>query len=452
MRGNRGVSSGADFGTAPVFFTSLCTILGAILYLRMGYAVAHIGFWGALGVIIVGHLVTIPTSMAIAEIATNQRVAGGGAYYIVSRSFGLPVGAAIGISLYLSQAISVAFYVIAFVQAFEPMQIVLRESYGIDISDLRYLSVPTMLILFYAMRTKGADLGIKTLYLVAAALFISILLFLVGKPLTNKPVLITTLARTISDSDSFFEVFGVCFPAFTGVAAGLGLSGDLKNPFRSIPRGTLWATVVGMVIYTAVAYKLAISATPAQLASDQLIMRRIALWGPIVPIGLACASLSSALGSLLIAPRTLQAIATDDILPTEGLNQMLGRTSKRNNEPLNALLVTTILAMVFILIGDVNFVAQIISMFFMVTYGAICAVSFLEHFAADPSYRPTFPVAVVYLPFWSCALRCVDVQNEPHLHSYIYCAHGCLLRFCISLQPRKAWTHCDCRRCDFSDQ
>ncbi|MDG2164278.1 MAG: hypothetical protein P8K69_00830, partial [Flavobacteriales bacterium] len=110
----------ANFGTAPVFMTAISTILGAILYLRFGYAVAHTGFIGAIAIIIIGHLVTIPTAMAVAEIATNRKVQGGGAYYIISRSFGLNIGAAIGIALFLSQAISVAFYVIAFAEAFMP--------------------------------------------------------------------------------------------------------------------------------------------------------------------------------------------------------------------------------------------------------------------------------------------------------------------------------------------
>jgi solute carrier family 12 sodium/potassium/chloride transporter 2 len=108
------IESKKTLGTGPVFTTAISTILGAILFLRFGYSVAHTGFLGTIAIIIIGHLVTIPTAMAVAEIATNQKVEGGGAYYIISRSFGLNIGAAIGIALFLSQAISVAFYIIAF--------------------------------------------------------------------------------------------------------------------------------------------------------------------------------------------------------------------------------------------------------------------------------------------------------------------------------------------------
>ena len=102
------------FGTLAVFLTAISTILGAVMFLRFGWAVGNVSFYGVLAIIVIGHMVTIPTAMALAEIATNQKVEGGGEYYIISRSFGLNIGAAIGFSLYLSQAISVAFYIVAF--------------------------------------------------------------------------------------------------------------------------------------------------------------------------------------------------------------------------------------------------------------------------------------------------------------------------------------------------
>ncbi len=114
-------AGGHGFGTAPVFLASISTILGAILFLRFGYAVGNLRLLGSLELILLGHLVTIPTAMAIAEIATHRRVAGGGEYSIISRSFGAAIGGAIGISLYLSQAVSAAFYMIAFAEAFQPL-------------------------------------------------------------------------------------------------------------------------------------------------------------------------------------------------------------------------------------------------------------------------------------------------------------------------------------------
>ncbi len=167
------MSSLKKFGTAPVFFTAIATILGAILFLRFGFAVGTLGLGGTLLIILLGHLVTIPTALAISELATNKRVEGGGEYFIISRSFGLNIGATIGIALYFSQAISVAFYVIAFTEAFEPLFNFLQLKLGFEIPR-QVLSIPAMLGLSLLMLKKGANMGIKTLYFVIGILFVSL--------------------------------------------------------------------------------------------------------------------------------------------------------------------------------------------------------------------------------------------------------------------------------------
>lgn len=377
-----------QLGTMPVFLTSIATILGAILFLRFGYSVANISLLGTIALVVIANLVTVPTALAVSEIATNQKVEGGGLYHIISRSFGLNIGAAIGIALYLSQAISVSFYVVAFTEAFMPYINQWAEMLGYRILYNQAVSIPTVLIISGLMLYKGADIGIKLLYLVIVLLTASLLLFFLGSTGYNADF--NHLTDHIANPDDFFKVFAICFPAFTGIAAGIGLSGDLKDPKVAIPRGTIIATLVGGIIYIAVAYKLFISASPEDMGSNMLIMEDIALWGPIIPIGLAASTVSSALGSIIIAPRTLQAIGNDKIFPSDSLNTWLAKGTEKGNEPINGSMITAVIALLFVAVGSVDFVAEIITMFFMVTYGAICLISFLEHFAADPSYRPTF--------------------------------------------------------------
>lgn len=384
-----GTSAGHGFGTAPVFLASISTILGAILFLRFGYAVAHVGLWGSLVIILLAHLVTIPTVLAVSEIATNRRVAGGGAYFIISRSFGTSIGGTIGIALYLSQAISIAFYLVAFAEAFAPVYEWLDATYGFQL-DSRWVSAPCTALVAVFLLTKGASLGVRALWAVCLLLAASIAAFLMGEgPEAIRPDGLN-VTDTIDEADGFGTVFATCFPAFTGMIAGLGLSGDLRNPQRSIPRGTIGATLAGMVVYALVAIKLAQSATPEALAADQFVMVEIALWGPSIYIGLAAAALSSALGSVLVAPRTLQALARDNVLPIPSLNRFLERGRGEAQEPVTATCISSLIAFMFVLAGGIDFIAQILSMFFMVTYGALCAVSFLEYFAGNPSYRPTF--------------------------------------------------------------
>lgn len=412
---------GHGFGTAPVFLASISTILGAILFLRFGYAVGHVGLLKSLAIVALGHLVTIPTVLAVSEIATNRRVAGGGAYYIVSRSFGTSIGGTIGFALFLSQAISIAFYMVAFAEAFEPVFAIIQSKYGFENPiNLRFLSIPSTVILIILMLTKGANMGVSMLWCICGILAASLAAFFLGSELPIAEVAngieqlnggdispdpgATTAGQVtpeqtsksldfnaaIPNGDAFGIVFAICFPAFTGMIAGLGLSGDLRNPQRSIPLGTIGATLAGMVVYVLVAFKLAQSASPEQLAGDKFVMAQISIWSPAIYFGLGAASLSSALGSIMIAPRTLQALAKDNVLPIPGLNRLMKTGVGKTQEPIPATLVSGVIALVFVAIGELNFIAQILTMFFLVTYGALCVVSFLEHFAGNPSYRPTF--------------------------------------------------------------
>lgn len=216
------------FGTAPVFFTAISTILGAILFLRFGYAVGTLGFWGVILIILLGHLVTIPTALAISELATNKRVEGGGEYFIISRSFGLNIGGTIGIALFFSQAISVAFYVIAFTEAFEYVFNLLANNYGI-VLPRQVVSIPVMIGLGIMIVLKGANMGVKALYYVVGILFISLFLFFIGKTDYASANTFSLASAQLRNPEQFFVVFAIIFPAFTGMTAGVGLSGDLKN-------------------------------------------------------------------------------------------------------------------------------------------------------------------------------------------------------------------------------
>jgi len=378
------------FGTLPVFFTAISTMLGAILFLRFGFAVGTLGFWGAFLIIIAGHALIIPTAFAISELATNKRVEGGGEYFIISRSFGLNIGATIGIALFLSQAISVAFYIIAFTEAFSFVFNYFSGSLNINLPR-QLISVPVMLILGFVILRRGANMGVKMLYTVTAILALSLLLFFLGitdfQAVTENRI----PAGELRNMDDFFMVFAIVFPAFTGMTAGVSFSGDLKNPSKSIPLGTILATITGMLVYMAVIYKQSISASAEDMLADQLIMSKIAVFGTIfIPLGLAASTLASAIGSVMVAPRTLQALALDSSFPSKKINRFLSMGRKSDGAPVNASLITILIALGFVSLGSLNAVAKIVSMFFLVTYGSLCLISFLNHFGSSPSYRPSF--------------------------------------------------------------
>ncbi len=378
------------FGTSAVYFTALLTIVGAIVLLRFGYAVGSVGLWGTFILIAIGHLVTIPTALAISELATNKRVEGGGEYFIISRSFGLNIGATLGMLLYLSQTISVAFYIVAFTEAFDFLFNYLYVNFDFVLPK-QVISIPAMILLSVLVLKKGANMGLKVLYIAGTLVLIALLMFFFGKPVNGAGIDYFSANVSLKNSGNMFLVLAIIFPAFTGITAGVGLSGDLKNPGKSIPIGTVAATFTGLILYLLICLKFANSALPKDLVENQLIMANIAIGGKfLIPLGLAACTFTSALSSIMVGPRTLQALALDNSLPIKSTNKWLRQTRKKDNEPINASLVTCVIALVFVAFGSVDSVAQIISMFFLVTYGSLCLISFLHHFGSSPAYRPTF--------------------------------------------------------------
>lgn len=365
------------FGTfAGVLTPNLLTILGLILFLRTGWVVGQAGLVGALIIILIANSITFLTGLSLSAIATSMHVRTGGNYYLISRSLGLEIGGAIGIPLYLSQAISVAFYIIGFTEAL------------ISVPSLAELNPrvisSAVAVLFGAIAYLGADFALRIQYVVLAALAAALVSFFSGGwGEWNQPVWTSSYDAGVN----FWTVFAIFFPAVTGITVGASMSGDLKNPAKSIPTGTIGAIIITALIYIATAIWLALHATSDALKTNTLIMEEIAVWPVLILVGVWAATLSSALGSVVAAPRTLQALAFDDIAP-----RWMASTLGSPTEPRMAVLITSIIALVVIWMGDLDFVAPVISMFFLNTYGMTNLAAGIEKMVGNPSYRPQFNV------------------------------------------------------------
>jgi amino acid transporter len=361
-----------------VFTPSILTILGVIMYLRMGWVVGNVGLAGALIIVTLSTSITFLTALSVSAIATDQRVRIGGAYYMVSRSIGLETGGAVGIPLYLAQALSVALYTVGFAESVVAVFPVLDE---------RVVGLVTT-VLVAVLAFTSAEAAIRAQYLIMAAIAISLISLAFGRPIENTEVEMWGL--TAASSESFWRVFAVFFPAVTGIMAGVNLSGDLKDPGHSLPRGTLAAVGTGFVIYMALPIILASRADAATLVSDNLVMRRMAFWGDAILLGVWGATLSSAVGSILGAPRVLQALARDGVLPRR--LSWFGRGSGPTDAPRVGTAVTLGVALAAVYLGNLNFIAPVLTMFFLTTYAAVNLAAGTEEFLGSPSYRPKFKV------------------------------------------------------------
>ncbi|OQY26576.1 MAG: hypothetical protein B6244_13100 [Candidatus Cloacimonetes bacterium 4572_55] len=370
------------FGTfSGVFTPSILTILGVIMYLRLGFVVGHAGLLWALAIIVVAHFISVPTGLSVSSIATDKKVKAGGVYYIISRSLGLSIGGALGIALYVGMAFSIALYIIGFCESFNIF-------IGLDTSPASLRLVGSLvLIAITTLAFISSSLAIKAQFFIMGAIILSLISILFGQHALS-PESVQFASFTGEGSKSLIELFGIFFPAVTGFTAGVSMSGDLKDPRRSIPIGTMLSIGIGFVVYIFLAIFMALTIDAEYMRTDNNIMLRIAWFSPFVTAGIWGATLSSALGSILGAPRILQALSVDKIAP-----KFFGSGYGPGNEPRNALIFTAILAEFAIMLGELDTIARVVSMFYLTTYGFLNLTCAVESWAS-PDFRPDFKIPI----------------------------------------------------------
>ena len=378
-------SKGYGFGTfAGVFTPSILTIIGVVMYLRFGWMLGNVGLTTSLIIVTAASSITFLTGLSISSLATNMRMKGGGAYFMLSRSFGLEAGAAIGIPLALAQAVSISFYVAGFAEALVESGLPMVGTW-----DPRLVGLVTLALLAI-LATVSADAALKAQFFIMGAIVLSLVSFFAG----GTPQGMSAPA-SVPPALDFWTVFAVFFPAVTGILSGVGMSGDLKNPSRSIPIGTIAAVLTGWVVYMSVPIVLSWFVSDAAiLRTDTMVMQKCARWPFLILLGVWAATLSSALGGLLCAPRVVQALAQDRLMPS-----FLGRGYGDNKDPRIASAICFLIAGAGLWFGDINALAPILTMFNLTTYGLLNLSAGLEELMGNPSWRPTFRVR----PFLSFA-------------------------------------------------
>ncbi|MGB5386138.1 MAG: amino acid permease [Eudoraea sp.] len=366
------------FGTfAGVFTPSILTILGVIMYMRLGWVVGNAGLLGAIVIIIIAHVIAVTTGLSVSSVATDKKIGAGGIYYVLSRSMGIPIGGSIGIALYVGTAFSIALYLLGFSESFNAY-----FGFGMTVNDFRLTGTIALLALT-VLALISTSLALKAQYFILVAIVISLVAIFLGSSEfapESVPLFSTEGAVPLE------VVFAIFFPAVTGFTAGIAMSGDLKDPKRSIPLGTLSAIAVGLLVYLGLAFFMAFTINSDVLKTDYNILMRIAIFAPAVVAGIWGATLSSALGGILGGPRILQAMSIDKVTP-----KIFGKGKGVNNEPVNALLMVFIIAEAGILIGELDVIARVVSMFYLTAYGFINISYFLESWA-NPDFQPSFKI------------------------------------------------------------
>jgi amino acid transporter len=393
-------TSGGNLGTfAGVFTPSILTILGIILFLRLGYVVGNAGLARTLMILALANGISMLTTFSLSAIATNLKVKGGGDYYLISRTLGLEFGGAIGIVLFLAQSVSIAFYCIGFGEVLAHT-LALQEGYYAQI-----IAAAAVAFLF-VFAWLGADWATRFQYLVMTILAAALLSFFIGGITKWDSALLFRNWTAPESGLGFWVIFAIFFPAVTGFTQGVSMSGDLKDAGRSLPRGTFIAVGVSIVVYFLATIVFAATLPSETLMDEYGSMKRVAVVEFLISAGVIAATLSSAMASFLGAPRILQSLSGDRIFP---ILLPFAKGYGVAGNPRRGVLLSAAIAFATIGLGKLNIIAPVVSMFFLISYGLLNYATFFEARAGSPSFRPRFRWYDLRLSL-AGALACLSVM------------------------------------------
>jgi amino acid transporter len=377
---NSEISSGTLGTFGGVFTPSILTILGIILFLRLGYVVGNAGLAHALIILALANGISVLTTFSLSAIATNLKVKGGGDYYLISRTLGLEFGGAIGIVLFLAQSVSIAFYCIGFGE-------VLARALALQSAHHTQMIAAAAVGFLFIFAWLGADWATRFQYVVMAILAAALLSFFIGGISKWDNALLVRNWTAPESGLGFWVIFAIFFPAVTGFTQGVSMSGDLKDAGKSLPQGTFIAVGVSIVVYFLAATIFAAALPVETLMSEYGSMKRVSAAAFLIRAGVIAATLSSAMASFLGAPRILQSLSGDRIFP---FLLPFAKGSGTAQNPRRAVLLSAGIAFATIGLGKLNIIAPVVSMFFLISYGLLNYATYFEARADSPSFRPRF--------------------------------------------------------------
>lgn len=368
-------SPDGKFGTIKgVLIPNILQMIGVILFMRLGWVLGHVGMMEMGIIITLSALLLLATGLSLTAIVSNMKIRAGGAYYLISRNLGIQFGSAIGILILVSQLCSIALCVTGFSLSF-------YEIFPhIPLPVLKAGTLISLVLISYF----STDLALKTQIFIFTSLATAIAGILLG---SGSPPETLVPTQDANSSITFWMGFAMFFPAMTGIESGMSMSGDLQNPSRSLPIGTLGAIGIVYCIYMIIALFLSSHASSELLKSYPFIIYHISKIGYLVVMGIWAATLSSALGAILGGPRIMQAVAKDGILP-----RFLAKGYGPANQPRIATLTIFIPAMILTVATDINQIIPILTMSCLISYGLINFIAFIQIFIRNPSWRPAIRV------------------------------------------------------------
>ncbi|XP_058167236.1 solute carrier family 12 member 8 isoform X2 [Anopheles ziemanni] len=372
-RSNFFISQPVLFGTWDGVFTScLINIFGVIVFLRSGWIVAEAGIMHAILIIFCAVGIALVSVLSAVGICERCRVESGGVYFLIAHTLGSRFGGSLGLLYCFGQAVGCALNVLGFGESIAGLVGLEGNQWAI-----RGFAIAAVLLLG-VINVAGVKWVVKLQFALLIIILMSALDFMVGSFVGEAPEhgfdgwgtgnMGLNLWSAYSEGTSWFTVFGVFFPTITGILSGINMSGDLRAPSTDIPNGTLAALSTSTFLYMVFTLFLGATCQRSHLLTDYQIAVKVSAVEFLLLAGIYVSSMSSCLGAMYGTPRVLQSIANENVIPGIG---KLGKGRGPNKVPLYAMAVVAGVTTTFIIIGDINTLAPIVTMPFLLTYACI---------------------------------------------------------------------------------
>ncbi|KAH7724654.1 Protein F10E7.9 [Aphelenchoides avenae] len=367
-----------------VFPTVMVNIFGIVVFIRMGWIVGTAGVSHAVLLLILSTIFCLITVFSAIGICERCKLQSGGIYFLISHVLGGQIGGTVGLLYVFGQATATGLVAYGFGES-------MARLFRSDNEAAIKLIAVSVLIVLTGLNTVGLRFVIRLQLLLLCVLAAAVFDFFLGSlfirqsevvigPYSSErlsanmephyvPMNCTVDSTTFETKhESFFSVFGVLFANFLGVLAGVNMSGDLKEPKKNIPQGELSAIAVSSGVCFLMILALGAIVERPSLLCDYMISERISMTKVLFLSGIYVSSLSSIVGSMLGPPRVLQGIAAEGLIPAMGF---LAKGEGPNDTPVRASVVLSAVAVVFILLGNLNQLAILSTTPFLITYAYV---------------------------------------------------------------------------------
>ncbi|KAF2669612.1 hypothetical protein BT63DRAFT_425289 [Microthyrium microscopicum] len=407
-------SKKAKLGTfTGVFIPTSLNVFSILMFLRFGFILGQVGILGFFGMLIACYSIDLLTFTSISAIATNGAVKGGGAYYLISRSLGPEFGGAIGVMFYIGTSLNSGMNSVGLIKALV-YNFGLKNGNWVNVMPdtywWSYLWATCVLLVATGICMAGSSLfaraGNLLFVIIVIATYSIPLSALLVKPFENSKAGVVYTGfkyetfksnlypaftsgadgSNIEGKENWQSLFGVLFPATAGIFAGASMSGDLKNPGKSIPRGTIGGMVLTFFTYILLITCMGSTIKRESFYHDSNIVQDTNIAGIVILVGELSVTFFGALLGVIGSAKMLQALARDSLLPGLGI---FGRGSKRNDEPHYAILLTYLIAQCAMLL-DLNQIAGLVAMSILLTFVVTNLACFLLKIGSAPNFRPSF--------------------------------------------------------------